>query len=157
MNRAMIGLTAVAVGGAGVVLGRRALRRGRTDAAATGDRDRWHSVTVNCGPERLGAKPPPLDELGFPVEIRIRPAPGDRGTELAVRMAEPAPTGPARLLGKLRDDDPVRAIRRSLREARSLIEVGEVLLPDAPATTHRTLTAAPLAYATRHGREEGRL
>jgi hypothetical protein len=60
-------------------------------------------------------------------------------------------------VARLRDDDPVRLIRRALREARSLAEVGEVLLPDAPATTHPTLTGAPLAYATRHGREEGRL
>ena len=80
-----------------------------------------------------------------------------RGTELAVRMAGPPPAGAARLLGQLRDDDPIRSIRRALREARSLAEVGEVLLPDAPATTHKTLTGAPLAYATRHGREEGRL
>ena len=65
--------------------------------------------------------------------------------------------GGGKLLGKLLHDDPVRAIQRALREARSLAEVGEVLLPDAPATTGRTLTGAPLAYATRHGREEGRL
>ncbi|MDG6103794.1 hypothetical protein Daura_24250 [Dactylosporangium aurantiacum] len=155
MNRTLLGITAVAVGGAGVVAGRRMLRR----PATTGDdgRARWHSITVNCSPERLGAKPPPLDELGFPVEVRIRPAPGDHGTELAVRMTGPEPAGPAKALGKLRDDDPVRAIRRALREARSLAEVGEVLLPDAPPTTDRTLTGAPLAYATRHGREEGRL
>jgi hypothetical protein len=156
MNRTMMSLTAVAVGGAGVVLGRRLLRDAPPTARDDG-RDRWHSVTVNCSPEQLGPEPPPLDELGFPVEIRIRPAPGDRGTELAVRMVEPPPAGAAKLLGKLRDDDPVRSIRRALREARSLAEVGEVLLPDAPATTHKTLTGAPLAYATRHGREEGRL
>ena len=157
MNRTLAGITAVAVGGAaGVVVGRRVLRHG---PAAAGDdgRDRWHSVTVNCSPERLGPTPPPLDELGFPVEIRIRPAPGDRGTELAVRMAGPPPAGAGKLLGKLLHDDPVRAIQRALREARSLAEVGEVLLPGAPATTDRTLTGAPLAYATRHGREEGRL
>jgi hypothetical protein len=156
MNRTMMSLAAVAVGGAGVVLGRRLLRH-TPPTARKGDRDRWHSVTVNCSPEQLGSKPPPLDEIGFPIEVRIRPAPNDRGTELAVRMVEPPPAGPAKLLGKLRDDDPVRAIRRSLREARALAEVGEVLLPDAPGTAHTTLTGAPLAYTTRHGREEGRL
>jgi len=104
-------------------------------------------VTVNCDPERLGPKPPPLDELGFPVEIRIRPATGDHGTELAARLAGPGASG----------HEEVRQLRRALREARSLAEVGEVLLPDTPATTHRTLTGKPLAYATGHGREEGRL
>jgi len=155
MNRTMMSLTVMAGAGAGVVLGRRLMRH--TPVAARDDGDRWHAVTVNCSPEQLGPKPPPLDQLGFPVEIRIRPAPGDRGTELAVRMVQPPPSGPASLVGKLRDDDPVRAVRRALREARALAEVGEVLLPDAPATTHTTLTGAPLAYATRHGREEGRL
>jgi len=154
MNRTMLGLTAAAVGGAGVVVARQVRRGG---AATHDSRDRWHSVTVNCEPERLGAKPPPLDELGFPVEIRIRPAPGGRGTELAARMAEPPAGGPGKVMTRLRGDDPVQVLRRSLREARSLAEVGEVLLPDTPGTTHRTLTGAPLAYATRHGREEGRL
>jgi hypothetical protein len=152
MNRTMMGLAAVAAGGAGVVIGRRVLSRGPArlvQQAGDDGRDRWHSVTVNCSPEDLGPKPPPLDELGFPVEIRIRPAPGDRGTELAARVAQPAAAGG--------DDDPVRSIRRALREARSLAEVGEVLRPDSPPTTRPTLTGAALAHATRHGREEGRL
>ena len=157
MNRTRMSVAAVVVvGGVGVVLGRRLMRH-TLSTTHDDSRDRWHSVTVDCSPEQLGPKPPPLDEIGFPVEIRIRPAPGDRGTELAVRTAEPPPAGPAKLLGKLRDDDPVRSIRRALREARALAEVGEVLLPDAPATTRKTLTGAPLAYATRHGREAGRL
>src|SRR5689334_7736259 len=137
MNRAMIGLVAVAAGGAGLLLARRALRRGA--ATAPDGRDRWHSVTVNCTPEELGPKPSPLDEVGFPIEVRIRPAPGGRGTELAVRMAGPSPSGAAMAVRKVRDDDPVRTIRRALREARSRAEVGEVLLPDAPATTHQTV------------------
>ena len=107
--------------------------------------DRWHSVTINVSPEQLGPKPPPLEQLGFPIEVRIRPAPGDHGTELAVRMAAGA------------EHERVRELRKALREARSLAEVGEVLLPDSPPTTHHTITGAPLAYATKHAREEGRL
>jgi hypothetical protein len=53
--------------------------------------------------------------------------------------------------------DPVRRLRRALRESKQLAEVGEVLRPDAPPTTRRTLRGAPLAYTTRHAREEGRL
>ena len=155
MKRTVLGLTAVAAGGVGVLIGRQVTRQ--RSAAHDDGRDRWHSVTINCAPERLGAEPPPFDELGFPVEIRIRPAPGDRGTELSARLVGPAPSGADKMLAKVRDDDPVRALRRALREARSLAEVGEVLLPDAPGTTHPTLTGAPLAYASRHGREEGRL
>jgi hypothetical protein len=141
MNRMMTGLVVVAAGGAGVVLYQR-LRHG---SATEPEPDRWHSVTVNCSPEELGPKPPPLDELGFPVEVRIRPAPEDRGTELAARVASGA------------DHERVQQLRSALRAARSLAEVGEVLRPDSPGTTDPTLTSAPLAYATRHGREEGRL
>ncbi|WP_432971449.1 hypothetical protein [Dactylosporangium sp. CA-233914] len=127
--------------GAGVLAGAviAARRRGRPEP------DRWHSVTIYSSPERLASMPPPLDELGFPVEIRIRPAPGDRGTELAARIADGS------------GGDRVRQLRTALREARSLAEVGEVLRPDAPSATQPTLTGAPLEYATRYGREEGRL
>jgi hypothetical protein len=140
------GLGAAAlVAGTGAVAGAVVLARRRRGA----EPDRWHGVTINCSPDRLDPLPPPLDELGFPVEIRIRPAAGDRGTELAARSAGDA-AGPGAVERR-------RHLRRALREARSLAEVGEVLLPDAPPTTRPTLTGAPLAYATRHGREEGRL
>lgn len=135
---AAVALTAV---GAGAIAGYAVIAR-RHRAA---EPDRWHSVTINCSPERLDPLPPPLDELDFPVEVRIQPAPGDRGTELAARVTSGA------------DRERVRRLRRALREARSIAETGEVLLPDAPATTKPTLRSAPLAYATKHGREEGRL
>ncbi|MFI5914445.1 hypothetical protein [Dactylosporangium sp. NPDC051541] len=138
MRRTAIPVAVVLTAGLGV--GVLVARRRRAFAP-----DRWHSVTVNCSPEELDPLPAPLDELGFPVEVRIQPAPGDRGTELAARVAPGA------------DPERVRRLRAALREARSLAEVGEVLRPDAPATTKHTLTGAPLAYATRHGREEGRL
>jgi hypothetical protein len=140
MKRGPIVLAAVA----GVAAGAGAVVRARRHAGA--GPDRWHSVTINRTPEELGPKPPPLDELGFPVELRVQPAPGDRGTELAARIAD----GHS-------DHDTVRHLRRALREARSLAEVGEVLLPDAPGTAHKTVTGAPLDAVTRHAREEGRL
>ncbi|MGI5241138.1 hypothetical protein [Dactylosporangium sp. CA-139066] len=135
---AAIGLAAV---GAGAIAGVAMVARRRRAA----EPDRWHTVTINCSPGQLDPLPPPLNELDFPVEVRIQPAPGDRGTELAARVAPGA------------DRKRVRRLRAALREARSLAEVGEVLLPDAPATTKPTLRSAPLAYATKHGREEGRL
>jgi hypothetical protein len=125
MNRLMTGLTAIAAGGAGVVLYRR-VRLARATSFGDG-RDRWHSVTINCSPEELGPKPPPLGELGFPVEIRIRPAPGDRGTELAARVAPGA------------DREQIRELRSALRSARSLAEVGEVTGTEAPMTGTETL------------------
>lgn len=152
MRKSILGFGGVAVVGvvAGVTAARRRQRPGDgVLAAGPADRgpDRWHSVTVNCEPERLGPLPPPLDSLGFEVEVRIRPAPGDRGTELAARVADPSKAG----------RDTVRQLRASLREARALAEIGEVPLPDSPPTTERTLLSRPLAAATEHGRGEGRL
>jgi hypothetical protein len=154
MKKATVGTVAVAA--AAIVAGRRLARGGRAQPAASA-RDRWHTITIFCEPERLGALPPPLDELGEPVEVNIRPAPGDHGTELSARLTNRVPTGVRKLAARARDDDPVRRLRRALREARSLAEVGEVLQPDTPPTTRPTPTGAPLAYATRHAREEGRL
>jgi len=48
-------------------------------------------------------------------------------------------------------------IRRALRESRQLIEVGEVLRPDRPPTTRKTLTSRPWEFLTTHGRDGGRL
>jgi len=59
----------------------------------------------------------------------------------------------ARLTGR----DPRWAVRRALREAKCLLETGEILGPDQPPTTRRTLFNRPLELATRHGREEGLL
>jgi hypothetical protein len=149
MRKSMLG---AGLAGAVVVvaIGRRTARRtnlaGAVDAFRGGNRrDRWHAVTVNVEPERLGSLPPPLDELGETVEIVVRPAPGGRGTELLTRLVEPA------------DRHAVRKLRLSLRKARALAEIGEVPLPDTPPTTKSTPLNAPLASATRHGREEGRL
>jgi hypothetical protein len=133
-----------------VTVGRRLMRRadliGAVDAFRDGNRrDRWHAVTVNVEPEQLGSLPPPLDDLGEAVEVVVRPAPGGRGTELLARLAETA--------GR----DQVRKLRASLRKARALAEIGEVPLPDTPPSATSTPLNKPLEYATRHGREEGRL
>ncbi|MDR7276827.1 hypothetical protein [Catenuloplanes atrovinosus] len=132
----------MAVGGAVGVAAVAAVRRGRQARAAADDR--WHSITINREPEEVGPQPQPLHDLGEAIQVRVRPAPGGRGTEIAARCVNPNPDG-------------VRALRRALRETRTLVETGEVLLPDAPPTTRRTPLGAPLAYATRHGRQEGRL
>jgi len=149
MRKSMLG---AGLAGAVVVvtIGRRVARRadlvGAVDAFRDGNhRDRWHAVTVNVEPEQLGSLPPPLDELGETVEVMVRPAPGVRGTELLARLAEPA------------GSDEIRKLRASLRKARALAEIGEVPLPDSPPSTRSTPINRPLAYATRHGREEGRL
>jgi hypothetical protein len=111
----------------------------------------WLVATIYRSPTDIapeGRLPEPLERLGDAVEVRIRPAPGDRGTELSVRPREAG--------GRPASRDAWRMARLALREAKQLCETGEVLQPDAPPTTRRTLLNRPLEYAASHAREEGR-
>lgn len=144
---------AVAVGAAavGTVVARRVARR----ASGPGPRDdRWHAVTINSPEADVGGPsgpwPRPVAELGRAVEVRTAEAPGGRGTELYVR-ARPGRRRPKKA------DRLEQRIRVALRESRALVEVGEVLAPDRPSTTKRTLTSLPLELAIRSARREGRL
>ncbi|HWG99278.1 MAG TPA: hypothetical protein VNV66_08145 [Pilimelia sp.] len=161
-------MTGVAVAGAvagGVIVAVRVsgARRGGARAAAAARRPsepRWHVLTVHVPAERVmsaGGLPEPLARLRDAVEVRLRPAPGGRGTEIAVRLRAGEPSGLRGVLARLRGRDPRWAVRRGLRETRSLLETGEVLRPSQPPTTRPTLLSRPLAFATRHGREEGLL
>jgi hypothetical protein len=138
---ATLGIVAGAIRRA--IVRRRSRRRSRRAGRDVG---RWHSVTVNRRPQDVSATvgPAPLEQLGLEVEIRYRPAPGGRGTEVAVRAAH---DGMAQQ----------RKIRSALRQAKQLWETGEVLQADGPATEQRTVWNRPLAYATRHARQDGRL
>ncbi|WFE41684.1 hypothetical protein [Micromonospora sp. WMMD998] len=123
-GRLAAGVLAVVAGGA------RALVRRR---AATDPRPaRWQVVTVTGRPEQVlpaGRWPEPLRRLDGAVEVWARPAPGGRGTELAVRPLGGAPTLPG-LAAHLVGDDPGRFLRQVLRETRQLLETGEVLRAD---------------------------
>ncbi|MFC0534187.1 hypothetical protein [Phytohabitans kaempferiae] len=123
------------------------------------DEVRWHVLTVYKPLDEMRAAqlPQPLVELGDAVEIRLRPAAGKRGTEIAVRLREGEPSGLSSMAATLSDQDPRHAVRRALREARSIIETGEVLKPDPRPSSRRTVLNRPIEYATSHGREEGRL
>jgi hypothetical protein len=126
---------------------------------ANGSTNRWHVVTVNRPPEEVSEDrlPDPLAELGDQIEVQVRPAPGDRGTELAARFRGPVPTGLSGAAARLTGQDPLQSVRAALREAKMLIETGEVLRPDEPPTTRRTPTNLPLELAVRRARGEGRL
>jgi hypothetical protein len=120
-------------GGAGGLVrdaGERLVRRlqqavgGNPAAPADADpRSRWHKVTINRGAEDVlpdGRLPAPLASMGEAIEVRVDPAPGGKGTELAARVRDAAQSG-----GDLRPQ-----VRSALREAKQLIEAGEVLRVD---------------------------
>ncbi len=121
----------------------------------------WLTVTVNCPPERLAADggqlPEPITRLAGRTEVSVRPAPGDRGSELGLRLISPPPEGLAVVAARLRGGDPRQELRRALRDAKSLIETGEVIRPDEPPTTHPTVTGKLLDLAIARSGGEGRL
>ncbi|MEV5318167.1 hypothetical protein AB0K92_11000 [Streptomyces sp. NPDC052687] len=148
-------LTAAAAGLAAgtAVLLRRA--KARTTAKSAGDR--WLTVTVNREPGEVQPDklPSPLREYGDRIETRVRPAPGDRGTELAVRLREAEPDAAYSVPARLAGADPRQDLRQALREAKSLLEAGEVLRPDAPPTTHDTPGGKLVGLLSRRAGGEG--
>ena len=100
----------------------------------------WLAVTVLGEPPDVdaGELPAPLAELGDRIEVRLRPAPDGKGTELAARRRDRQPSGttPSRLSGR----DPQADLRSALRRAKQLIEVGEVLAVDPAPHGKRTAT-----------------
>jgi hypothetical protein len=144
----------VAVAAATGVLVQRARQR-RT--ASSEDTTRWRTVTVALPEAELrpdGAWPEPLAAWGDAIEIRTRPAPGDRGTELSARLrADGKASAPEGLDGAT----DVEKLRSALRRAKQLLETGEVLSATSPPTTRPTVTNAPLRLATRRAGGVGRL
>ncbi|MFZ4152119.1 hypothetical protein [Streptomyces pseudogriseolus] len=134
----------------------------KAGAAASGgdDRagDRWLTVTVNLPEEDVrqdGKLPEPLERLADRVDVRTRPAPGDRGTELAARLKEPTSPASASVPARLAGQDPRQEVRRALREAKALLETGEVMLPDTPPTTRPTPGGRLVGLFSRRSGGEG--
>jgi hypothetical protein len=100
----------------------------------------WLVVTVFVQPSDIDTAklPAPLAELGGRIEVRVRPAAGSKGTELAARLRDRQSSGPA--LSRLGGSDPQTDQRSALRRAKQLIEVGEVLAVDPAPHGKRTAT-----------------
>lgn len=99
-----------------------------TDDPRTSAR-RWRAVTVLTDPDQLrAATPAPLAAFGDRLEVRVSPAPGDRGAELAARFRGPV------------SEEEIGELRSALREAKQLVEVGEVLRNEPQPHGHRKQT-----------------
>ncbi|WP_231121637.1 hypothetical protein [Motilibacter peucedani] len=103
----------------------------------------WLAVTVFCEQAALDTAhlPAPLAELGDRVEVRVRPAPGGKGTELAARLRDRGSSG---ALSRLSGHDPQADVRSALRQAKQVVEVGEVLAVDPVPHGRRTATPGGL-------------
>jgi hypothetical protein len=117
-------------------------------------KNRWIMVTVNCSPQRLASRadlPEPITRLGDAVDIKIAPAPGDRGTELGARLRELPRTKIAGMVTRRPEEDPRQIVEKALREAKSMIEAGEVLRPDWPVSAQPAQVGKLLEFAGRRG------
>jgi hypothetical protein len=121
---------------------------------------RWLPITINRRPEDVapdGLLPEPLAMLGDAIEVRIREAPGDKGTEIAARLRAPQEQASGEVTSRLTGDDPRQEVRRALRDTKSLIETGEVLRPDEPWATRPAPRGSLLDLVTPRTGGEGRL
>src|SRR4051794_19248961 len=151
--------TAVVVGGTGLAAARwlstRQEQEGRQEAG-----DRPLVVTVNRPPEEVapgGRLPEPRGGVKDLAGFQVRRAPGNRGREIEARLTEPVPDGVRGAAARITGDDPRQPVREALREAKSLLETGEVLRADVPPSTHPTPAGKVLDLVTRRSRGEGRL
>src|SRR5690349_10677196 len=101
--------------GLGLVVAQIRKSRARAPASAVSaePRNRWRVVTVNKPAAELapdGKLPDPLAALGDDVEVRITPAPDGKGSEMAVRLRTPEPSGPTAVAGRLAGHDPRQAV-----------------------------------------------
>jgi hypothetical protein len=150
----------MAVGGAGVLLARRlqGQRQAYGGSAEAEPRSRWRAVTINASPEEVmpdGQVPGPLARLGDLVEVEVSVAPGDKGTELRARLR--SAKAEESLVGRLSGQDPRQQVRSALREAKQLIEAGEVLRVDPVPHGRRPPTPAGwlVELATKRAPGEG--
>lgn len=126
---------------------------GRTERPASEDvarPGRWLVVTVYRQPDDVRTRVDgsgPLSRMRNEIELTIRPAPGDKGTELAARPT--APDG-----GSI---DQRRRLRAALRETKSVLECGEVVEPSRPGSSHPGPAGQVLRAATARAWGEGRL
>ena len=118
---------------------------------------RWLGVTVLATPDEIaphGNLPAPLRRLADRIEVRMEPAPGDRGTELYARpLSAPSSSGLARLVGR----DALAPVRVALREAKALVETGEVVRSDETRTPHPGPAGKVLQAVDRGAMGAGRL
>jgi hypothetical protein len=143
-------VVAVVAGMAGVAAARFLIRPRKVDSRLV--------VTVNRPMSEVapdGRLPEPLKRIAEDVEIEFRQAPGHRGTEIEARLREPVPA--RGVVARLAGEDPRQPIRLALREAKSVLETGEMVRPDEPSTSRPTPMGRVLDVVTRRARGEGRL
>jgi uncharacterized membrane protein len=87
----------------------------------------WDAETIEDTPERISWRSLERADVPNSGTVEFRPAPGDRGTELRVRLQYDPPGGKAgKWFAKLFGEEPGQQLSEDLRRVKSLIETGEV-------------------------------
>jgi hypothetical protein len=143
---------AVGLGVAGVAAGlvaRTVVRKERQSDGDGAHPDGWKAVTVlgEAADFDRDGWPEPLRRSAESLEIRIVPAPGDKGFEVHARVRE----------GVEVDGDPDAALRTALRDAKQVFETGEVLrsTPRPHGARPRTLLGRAVDTAEDDAKGEG--
>ncbi|MEX0153052.1 hypothetical protein [Microbacterium sp. LMI1-1-1.1] len=146
--------TAVTAGAVGAAAGlaATALIRKKSGSDSVGDGrhpEGWKAVTIlgDADDFTSGGYPAPLQRLADELEIRIAPAPGDKGFEVHARRRTDAS-------GKS-DDDADAELRTALRDAKQLFETGEILLARPRPHGHRPMTLPGLAVDKAEDKAKG--
>ncbi len=106
------------------------------------DASRWRAVTIGRPADVVapdGHAPAPFASFVDIIDVRVNPAPGGRGTELAARLT-PGAMSTEGAVARLRGKDPRQLIRKLLRESKQLAEVGEILRLDPRPEGYRRPT-----------------
>jgi len=149
--------TTIAVGAAGVAAGLVARSLIRKKSASDGDGRHpqgWKSVTILGDSAAFVASeyPEPLKRIAEVLELRVDPAPGDKGFEVHARLRDGA--NARSVIG---DDDPDQAVRVALRDAKQVFETGEILRATPRPHGHRprTLLGKAVDKAENEAKGEG--
>lgn len=145
--------------GVGAVAVRRVIRQTPAARSLREPEDRWLVLTVNRPEEEIAPQnvwPEPLAELGDEVDIELRRAPANRGTEIAVRLRNPE-SGSVAMLSRITGSSHLAKIRSALRRTKQLLETSEVIKVDPQPHGQRKPTpgGALIAMATRRAGREG--
>lgn len=135
----------VAATGVAAIVALRVARRARSGDGPGRDPDGWKAVTVLADAESVrpgGRWPEPLAALEDRLEIALRPASRDRGTELHARFRP----------GEQADPE---ALRVALRDTKSLIEAGLVQRADPAPHGARKPTPFGIAQDAIESRSKG--
>ncbi|MFV2115824.1 SRPBCC family protein [Micromonospora sp. LOL_025] len=134
------------------------LRRSHwTARGPAGRRVEWDAEIVDDQPNRsLAWRSLPGTRVPNAGRVRFVPAPGDRGTEVRVRLRYAPPAGAlGRAVAKLFGEEPEQQVRDDLRRFKQVVETGEVVRsegsPDGISVRQQVMQrpAQPLPVARR--------